>query len=234
MSSAKVSKHRNEAGFDQDRFTATSRQLEEFLCGICHGIFYNPVVTECCTTTYCRFCIKTWLKNNKRCPNDRKGLTSSGLNKASNAFRNLLSNLNIKCEYESEGCAVQVKLCDLDKHQDSCEFRPNNKCKRCGIQKENDHTCLASLLAAKKEWEEERVKMCNAKEKTDNEMKKLILEFTKETKVRLNEFEKRILEKISTDKKKENNDHDNSSDEEDSDMSSYIDSDTSEASSDSS
>ena len=221
MSNSKVRRYKNRGGYAQDRFIDNCSHLEEFLCSICHGIFYNPVVAECCDTTYCRFCIKTWFNKSKTCPKDRKALTTSGLNKVSNEFRNLLSNLNIKCVYECEGCVAHVKLCDLDNHQDNCEFRPNIECRKCGIIRKNanNHDCFESLLAAKSEWEIEKAKLDDqyeelskniviTRQNAETEVKKFIQKFNKETKARLSEFEKSLLEMLSIEEEVDEQDDD--------------------------
>ena len=93
-------------GYDRDKFI-DSQELDEFSCGICHGIFKNPMVAECCGQTYCSYCITQWLIHNNTCPNDRRPLTSDNLKEPPKAFKNLLANLKIKCNFYSEGCKLK-------------------------------------------------------------------------------------------------------------------------------
>lgn len=101
-------------GFDKDRFLdKDSQDLDEFICGICQGIFVDPLVTQCCQQTYCSDCINQWLNHKNTCPNDRIILTKKGLLPPSRAFKNLLNNLVTVCENNEEGCPVKVKINEL-------------------------------------------------------------------------------------------------------------------------
>jgi hypothetical protein len=64
------------SGYELSRFVDLSeRDSEELTCSICHVIFRNPVVTDCCLQTFCEQCINEWLQINTTCPYDRKKLS---------------------------------------------------------------------------------------------------------------------------------------------------------------
>src|SRR6266487_7191224 len=98
-------------GYDLSRFVNLSKsEKESLVCLICQDIFKNPIVAPCCLQTYCDDCIRDWLKTNPTCPNDRQSLTKNQLTRAPRMVVNLLGKLQIKCNYESDGCNEIVDL----------------------------------------------------------------------------------------------------------------------------
>jgi hypothetical protein len=78
------------SGYELHRFVDLSQsETEEYTCSICHDIFCNPVVTNCCLQTFCEQCINEWLETNSTCPYDRKPIDRSQL---SNAPRSIQFN----------------------------------------------------------------------------------------------------------------------------------------------
>ena len=148
-------------GLEKKRFLAIKSDLDEFICGICQGVFVDPLVTQCCRQTYCSDCITHWLNNSKTCPNDRRNLNKNGLSSPPRALKNLLDNLLISCENLGEGCKVRVKLGELDKHMNECEYRPNSLCKVCHSKRGrvSTHNCVESLLKEKSLFEMEKVEL---------------------------------------------------------------------------
>src|SRR5689334_1199394 len=121
-------------GHERSRFVDNKpKELDEFTCGICHGIFVNPVFTQCCQQTYCSDCINEWLTTRNTCPNDRNVLFINGLSEPPRIIKNLLADLVITCDNQAAGCQARVKLSELDKHSAECEYRPNAVCKVCHI-----------------------------------------------------------------------------------------------------
>ena len=45
----------------EDIVGKSGKELDQLVCGICHEIFTDPIVTKCCGQTYCRKCIEKWL-----------------------------------------------------------------------------------------------------------------------------------------------------------------------------
>ena len=104
------------------------------------------MVTHCCRQTYCSDCINKWIEAFNTCPNDRQPLNRNGLSQPSNALINLFNKLKIKCDFHSNGCQQILRTNELSNHLLICDFKPNKKCKTCGIEEFNEiHDCLGNL-----------------------------------------------------------------------------------------
>ena len=111
-------------GYSRERFiNLTNIEEEEFLCGICHEILNEPLVTPCCRNTYCKDCINSWLSENKWCVNDKIKLSSDMLYPSQRIVINLMNKLQIKCEFSSEGCDQIILFENLKHHLENCEFK---------------------------------------------------------------------------------------------------------------
>jgi len=136
-------------GFDENRFVHSID--EEFRCSICRDIVEDPIATQC-EHIFCNICINEWIQKDTSCPVDRKPLNRSQLCEPSRFFRNFYSKLELKCEYESNGCGILCKIQDLKSHQNKCKFNPIVKyeCdKGCGALicriEEKNHNCFQFL-----------------------------------------------------------------------------------------
>ncbi len=132
-------------GFDKTRFVdLIESESEEFTCGICLGIFCDPIETKCCRKTYCFDCINDWILDNNSCPNDRNLLSNNDLIRPSKITINLLSKLRIRCDYQSMGCEEVIGLDSILSH---CERCPYNECLECGLKlgKIEEHNCVQLL-----------------------------------------------------------------------------------------
>ncbi len=68
------------SGYELSRFVElTQRKAEEYTCSICHDVFRNPIVTNCCLQLFCEQCINVWLSTNNKCPYDKRPLNRSQL-----------------------------------------------------------------------------------------------------------------------------------------------------------
>jgi regulator of replication initiation timing len=133
-------------GFDKSRFvTLTDEEYEDIKCGICLGVFNNPLVTQCCRQSFCFDCINQWIKNSKTCPNCRKGLTKIKLIPPPRFSSNFIEKLDIYCDYKEMGCNQGLKLGQLGQHLKSCAFNPINKCSVCSEVKVEGHNCVQKL-----------------------------------------------------------------------------------------
>src|SRR4051812_3266879 len=134
-------------GYDKSRIFGATDQLDQFMCGICLGIFVDPVVTQCCRQTYCKDCVSEWISNAHNCPNDRKPLDLDGLLSVPRLVVNLIENLTIKCDFETHGCQQAVKIGELAQHLSVCDFRLNQLCRTCGLMIESllTHNCFKLL-----------------------------------------------------------------------------------------
>lgn len=148
-------------GYDTSRVVGMSpNELSEFSCGICLGIFNEPVVTQCCRQTYCKECIDEWLTSNNTCPNDRKSLRKNDLLPVPRFVINLLMNIKIKCEHKENGCEAVVNISELENHTHTCEF---GKCTTCGLKKLNTnvHDCVTELIITNKRISDELRSLSN-------------------------------------------------------------------------
>ncbi len=137
-------------GFSKQRFVGLSEnEDEELTCGICLEIFNKPMVVQCCRQTYCNNCITEWLRDNNSCPNDRQNLTEEKLMEPPRFVQNLISKLRIYCKNRNSGCDSIITLENLDDHESSCQFSPDNSCDICKLDviPGEEHDCITHLLA---------------------------------------------------------------------------------------
>lgn len=83
-------------GFDLSRFVVDVDK--EFQCQICISVLEDPIETPC-EHYFCSECINNWLFKHKDCPVDRQPLTTADLARPNRLLRNLLGNLDIKCDF---------------------------------------------------------------------------------------------------------------------------------------
>ena len=86
------------------------------------------------------------------CPNDRQPLNLNILKPIPRIMRNLLDKLQIKCDFESNGCPQVFNLESLRPHVSICDFNPEKRVEclsGCGlvIKKADlqNHNCVKSL-----------------------------------------------------------------------------------------
>ena len=141
-------------GIDRQRVVGKDiEELDEFTCSICHDIFEEPVVTQCCRQSYCTVCIHQWLEDNNTCPNDRKSLTVDQLSPAPRFMTNLLNKLNIKCVNYGNGCQSIVRFEEMANHMKTC-----NTCDSCNSLKnklsEEQNKIQTLVTQMEKLWKE--------------------------------------------------------------------------------
>ena len=110
-------------------------------CCICTNVIKDPVM---CNNEhiFCRACITTHLMNSHTCPTCMQPLTVETLRQAHRGIRNLLSELQIRCEFFDRGCGKFIQLGDLERHVADCGFAPA-VCSNEGCQLEvNKHDLL--------------------------------------------------------------------------------------------
>ena len=137
-------------GFDIQRFVDVVD--DEYFCSICLMVFENPVHGPC-GHTFCSACIENWIPLNvNACPLDKKPLYKKDLTQVSLPFRNLLTRLRIKCDFEGEGCKFICQMGVLPEHVKMCPFNPNGEmicdqgCDLTFLRKERDsHKCIEAL-----------------------------------------------------------------------------------------
>ena len=92
-------------------------------CCICTNVIKDPVMCHN-EHIFCRACITTHLMYSQTCPTCMQPLTVETLRQAPRGIRNLLSELQIRCEYFDRGCGKFVQLEDLERHVADCGFAP--------------------------------------------------------------------------------------------------------------
>ncbi|CAG2175350.1 unnamed protein product, partial [Oppiella nova] len=117
------------SGYDSERFVRLAEsEVQELSCGV--------------------FCVdQSWLNTSHTCPFDRKVLTTSGLSDPPRIATNMLSKLEITCDFKDNGCPVVVSLGQLSEHSLKCDYNLV-KCYKCfqSIHKNREHDCLQTLL----------------------------------------------------------------------------------------
>lgn len=107
-------------GIDSKRFVAQPVDTA-FVCSICNDVYADPV--QCPDEhIYCEACIRQWLTRKSSCPLDQKGLALGDLRPTPRVFRNMLDNLEIKCDFCSVGCPVATSLSAIKDHEADCQF----------------------------------------------------------------------------------------------------------------
>ena len=94
-----------------------------FHCCICTNVIKDPVMCHN-EHIFCRACITRHLMNYHTCPTCMQPLTVETLRQAPRGVRNLLSELQIRCEFFNRGCGKFVQLGDLERHVAECGFAP--------------------------------------------------------------------------------------------------------------
>ena len=94
-----------------------------FHCCICTSVIKDPVMCHN-EHMFCRACITRHLMNSQTCPTCMQPLTVETLRQAPRGIRNLLSELQIRCEFFDRGCGKFVQLGDLERHVADCGFAP--------------------------------------------------------------------------------------------------------------
>ena len=119
----------------------TEERLQPFICGICHNVLTDAVITRCCDRTYCRHCITRWLTDHKSCPThgDRKRLMASHLMSAPKRIRRQLNGLDVKCDNYMKGCPAVIKLDQLSEHIEECEHKSQTYDKIVKVEVRNSH-----------------------------------------------------------------------------------------------
>jgi len=139
------------SGYDVSRFVG--EVSPELVCNICQAVMRDPVELRGCEHAFCRMCIDEWVfKDNggtraPTCPIDRRVFKT--YKDVSRIVKNILSSLQIKCDFEQEGCAAVVRLENLSAHVESCAYNQVMCQKGCGLyivkHGMKEHNCVAVL-----------------------------------------------------------------------------------------
>jgi len=111
---------------DIEDFLPENRSLVlDYLCPLCKGIYYKPVVDPC-GSIYCRKCIQICLEKNKTCPSGKAFGPQALI--TIDFITNVLDKLELYCKNKVSGCIWKGRLANLDEHiEKHCEYQ----CVRC-------------------------------------------------------------------------------------------------------
>ena len=155
-----------------------------FHCCICTNVIKDPVMCHN-EHIFCRACITTHLMYSQTCPTCMQPLTVETLRQAPRGIKNLLSELQIRCEFFDRGCGKFVQLGDLERHVADCGFAPavcsNEGCQLvvnkqdllhhetavCELRRVKCHSCND----IRREMDTLKVKLTAIDEKLDNNAK---------------------------------------------------------------
>ncbi|CAG2166049.1 unnamed protein product [Oppiella nova] len=177
--------------FNTDRFVDPVSQ--HLMCSICHNVFDTAVITKC-GHTFCRDCLDQWLTTDdqKECPDCRQVLsarktnrkrTSDAISDNNNGFliggdvvvtkniiiNSMISELRIRCHYESVGCPEVVAVQSLPTHLKTCGYK---LCHSCGLSDALiAHNCTQLTRNAMNEWRDKYKAMQKKYKSLDNELK---------------------------------------------------------------
>ena len=111
-----------ENGYNDARFHGdVDRNLH---CPICLKVFKDPVQCLRNQHLFCTPCISRHLKQLHRCPTCHEKLTPETLVQPPRIVTDMLSSLNITCDYVQRGCRKVVELGVLERHIRHCSFVP--------------------------------------------------------------------------------------------------------------
>ena len=128
-------------GYDDSRFEkAVDHHLH---CSVCFNVLKDPVMCRNNEHLFCRDCITEHLSTNSHtCPECNEDLTVETLRRA-RVISNILSGLEIKCDYSQRGCQESIRLDELDSHVENCGFAPvkcsNEECEMIVNKREIIH-----------------------------------------------------------------------------------------------
>ncbi|CAL1531814.1 unnamed protein product, partial [Lymnaea stagnalis] len=107
-------------GFDSAKFVTSV--TDDKKCLLCHGVLDNPV-RSACGHVFCSGCILPWVVKHGQRPQKCRPLGPTDLENVL-PLREVILNLKVKCEFFDRGWTHAVRLTDLIRHTQRCEFKP--------------------------------------------------------------------------------------------------------------
>ncbi len=90
-------------------------------CFICFDVFKDVVQINRCQHLFCSQCIDSWFKHNHNtCPVDRFRISRCQLRRPPRIITDLLSQLRIKCEFETYDCETVCQLSQIS--EQTCNY----------------------------------------------------------------------------------------------------------------
>ena len=108
-------RHETSGGYDCN-FVKPPPSALQTECPICQLVLRDPYHTKCCGTNFCHLCIQRIKANCKFCPTCRKDNFEVYPDKN---LKHSLSQLDVSCTYNIDGCEWTGKLRELDRHMNN-------------------------------------------------------------------------------------------------------------------
>ena len=178
-----------DTGYEDERFE--QRISPSFHCIICTNVIKDAVMCPENEHLFCKACITRHLENSQTCPTCIEPLTVDTLKEAPRSVRNLLAELNIRCEFFDRGCGKFILLGDLESHISDCGFAPA-VCSNEGCQLEVNKQDLLHHETAVCELRRVQCHSCNDIREEMNTMKLNVASINK----KLEKIETNIVEKV--------------------------------------
>lgn len=152
-------------GIDKKRFISNVEiSIDKFLCGICHDVVSDPILTSGCEHYFCRQCVTVNFKICPTCGTECEGFINVG-----SALKRIYSNIKIKCIYAS--CDAILTLENYIQHERKCPQGFYECPYDCGFklrlsldEEQRKHSCIEVLKSKIFALEKQ-----NAQLQTDND-----------------------------------------------------------------
>ena len=120
----------------KDIQVADKNILQDWTCGICQELVFNPMICDNCNYICCKDCIEENMKKCKYiCPIKCKSPAYRILNVTENKY---INNIKLRCKHE--GCNEFIEYTNYNDHLEHCQKRlyqcNNHPCKSQGIYKQ--------------------------------------------------------------------------------------------------
>lgn len=109
------------------KYSLNTKEIEKLKCYLCLNIFSNPVLDKC-GHSFCKICIKDYLKIKNTCPISNNVIKKLFTNRTLNE---IISEIKYICEICKKSFAKE----NLIKHSIKCEIQKNKYSKKIMIQK---------------------------------------------------------------------------------------------------
>ena len=108
-------------------------------CAICTDLLEDAVTIRECEHTFCGPCLDGWIvsqmdENNVPCPECRTIFSKDDVKLASRFIRNMLSEIQLTCPFET--CGTTVGYGKFNIHQLACEYNPDVKLPCIGCEQQ--------------------------------------------------------------------------------------------------
>eukprot|EP01016_Furgasonia_blochmanni_P038063 TRINITY_DN4557_c0_g2_i3.p1 TRINITY_DN4557_c0_g2~~TRINITY_DN4557_c0_g2_i3.p1 ORF type:complete len:411 (+),score=70.50 TRINITY_DN4557_c0_g2_i3:124-1356(+) len=136
-------------GIETDKILNPHLLMNDFICGICFCVVWDPLQCSSCDALFCNTCLKPWLRSSNKCPN-RCRARFKPMNRV---VRNMLSRVLVLCRNNESGCKDEIPYENYLKHLGECAYRsvkcPNEGCQEKALVtklQEHEQGCQFRLV----------------------------------------------------------------------------------------